>query len=343
MLKSNICVLTQYKHMENKNIGECKYDTGGYFIINGSEKTVLGQERAAENKIYIYNISKNNTKYTWSAEIKSVPDFKCISPKQLNLMVSSKNNGLGFPIMVQLPRVKQPIPLFVLFRALGVISDLDICKYIILDIEKEEYKELLNGLTASIIDSNTTLNQSDALKFITSYVMFTPINMDKETGAKKKMEFTNDILENDLLPHCMTKIQKLYFLGYMTNKLLQANFKWITQDDRDSYVNKRIDLTGTLLNNLFRNYFNKLVKDMEKQVIKEINSGSWKSTDSYENIINLTGNLGKISLKDGYVYSHKTGESDFFLNYYNPPSIPTELIRHPKYVDIHVLRGEVSS
>ena len=24
MLKSNICVLTQYKHMENKNVGECK-------------------------------------------------------------------------------------------------------------------------------------------------------------------------------------------------------------------------------------------------------------------------------------------------------------------------------
>ena len=318
MLKSNICVLTQYKHMENKNIGECKYDTGGYFIINGSEKTVLGQERAAENKIYIYNISKNNTKYTWSAEIKSVPDFKCISPKQLNLMVSSKNNGLGFPIMVQLPRVKQPVPLFVLFRALGVISDLDICKYIILDIEKEEYKELLNGLTASIIDSNTVLTQSEALKHITSYVMFTPINMDKETGSRKKMEFTNDILENDLLPHCMTKIQKLYFLGYMTNKLLQANFKWITQDDRDSYVNKRVDLTGTLLNNLFRNYFNKLVKDMEKQIIKEINNGSWKSTDQYMNIVNMT-NIYKIikstTIENGLKKALSTG--DFGIKHSN--------------------------
>jgi DNA-directed RNA polymerase beta subunit len=318
MLKSNICVLTQYKHMENKNIGECKYDTGGYFIINGSEKTVLGQERAAENKIYIYNISKNNTKYTWSAEIKSVPDFKCISPKQLNLMVSSKNNGLGFPIMVQLPRVKQPVPLFILFRALGVISDLDICKYIILDIDKEEYKELLNGLTASIIDSNTVLTQSEALKNITSYVMFTPINMDKETGARKKMEFTNDILENDLLPHCMTKIQKLYFLGYMTNKLLQANFKWITQDDRDSYVNKRVDLTGTLLNNLFRNYFNKLVKDMEKQIIKEINNGSWKSTDQYMNIVNMT-NIYKIikstTIENGLKKALSTG--DFGIKHSN--------------------------
>ena len=116
MLKSNICVLSQYKHVDHENTGECKFDAGGYFIINGSEKTVLGQERAAENKVYCFNVSKNNTKYTWQAEVKSVPENKCISPKQINMMLSSKNNGFGFPIFVQLPRVKQPIPLFIVFR-----------------------------------------------------------------------------------------------------------------------------------------------------------------------------------------------------------------------------------
>jgi len=115
MLRSNICVLNQYKHFENTQTGECKYDAGGYFIINGSEKTVLGQERAAENRVYCFNISKNDTKYTWKAEIKSVPDFKCISPKQINMMISSKNNGFGNAICVELPRVKQPIPLFIVF------------------------------------------------------------------------------------------------------------------------------------------------------------------------------------------------------------------------------------
>jgi DNA-directed RNA polymerase II subunit RPB2 len=311
MLKSNICVLSQYKHVELKSVGECKYDTGGYFIINGSEKTVLGQERAAENKVYIYNISKNNTKYTWSAEIKSVPDFKCISPKQLNLYVSSKNNGLGFPIVVQLPRVKQPIPLFILFRALGIISDMEICQYIILDIDNIEYKELLQGLVASIIDANTCLTQQDSIKYITSYVMYTPINMDRETGQRKKLEFANDILANDLFPHCATQQQKIYFLGYMTNRILQAKFDWIKQSDRDSYLNKRIDLTGTLLNNLFRNYFNKLVKDMEKQIIKEINNGSWKSTEQYMNIVNMT-NIYKIikstTIENGLKKALSTGD-----------------------------------
>jgi DNA-directed RNA polymerase II subunit RPB2 len=281
MLKSNICVLNQYKHVENTHTGECKFDTGGYFIINGSEKTVLGQERAAENKVYCYHIGKNNTKYTWMAEIKSVPDFKCISPKQINMMITTKNNGFGFPIVIQIPRIKQPVSLFVLFRALGVLTDKSICETILLDISHEPYHEMLAFLQASIIDANKYLTQEDAIRHIMTYAMYTPINMDKETGTKKKYEFTLDILKNDLFPHCHNEAQKTYFLGYMTQRLLQAQFEWIKQDDRDSYVNKRVDCTGTLLNNLFRNYYNKMVKEMVKNILKEINNGSWRSTDNY--------------------------------------------------------------
>ena len=316
MLKSNICILSQYKHVDNNHTGECKYDTGGYFIINGSEKTVLGQERAAENKVYCFNVSKNNTKFHWIAEIKSVPDFKCISPKQITMMVSAKNNGFGTPMYLQLPRVKQPIPLFIVFRALGVISDKEICEKILLDIS--DNKDMLDVLKASIMEANKHLTQEECIKYITSYVMYTPINMDKETGILKKHEFTMDILNNDLFPHCHNAIQKIYFLGYMANKLLRACFEIVKTDDRDSYVNKRIDLTGTLLNNLFRNYFNKLVKDMEKQVIREINNGSWKSKDDYENIINMT-NIYKIikstTIENGLKRALATG--DFGIKHTN--------------------------
>jgi DNA-directed RNA polymerase II subunit RPB2 len=311
MLKSNICVLNQYKHFENTQTGECKFDAGGYFIINGSEKTVLGQERAAENRVYCFNVSKNNTKYTWLAEVKSVPDFKCISPKQINMMIVSKNNGFGNPICVQIPRVKHPIPLFIVFRALDVISDKDICATILLNIGDSKNKEMLEALQASIIDSNKYVTNEECIKYITSHVMFTPINMDKESGAKKKLEFALDVLSNDLFPHCQTKTQKIYFLGYMTYRLLLASFEIVKPDDRDSYVNKRVDLTGALLNNLFRNYFNKLVKDMEKQVIREINNGSWKSKDDYENIINLT-NIYKIiksnTIENGIKRALSTGD-----------------------------------
>ena len=323
MLKSCICVLTQHKHLDHNVTGECPYDAGGYFIINGSEKTVLGQERAAENKVLCYNVSKNNNKWLYVAEIKSIPDSRCISPKQINMMVMTKQNGFGHPLVIQIPRMKQPIPLFVVFRALGVLSDREICEYIVLNIggggEGDNdaggsaglTERLLKALQASIIDANGIMTQDDAVRYFISQVMFTPINMDRETGAMKKREFAHEVLHNDLFPHCNTAKQRLFFLGYMANKLLRAFFEINKQDDRDSYLNKRVDLTGALLNNLFRNYFNKLVKDMSKQVVREINTGSWRSTDDYLNIINDT-NMYKIikstTIENGLKRALSTGD-----------------------------------
>ena len=310
MLKSSICVLNQNKHIESMHTGECSKDCGGYFIIKGSEKTVLGQERAAENRIYCFD-GKNTTKWNWFAEIKSVPDFKCISPKQIEMMIASKNNGFGNGIYITIPRIKNPIELFVLFRALGIISDKQISKYIILDIQDDNNIEILNFLQASIIDANKYMTQEDALRHITASVAYTPINIDKEVGLRKKREFALEVLENDLFPHCQTLQQKLYIIGYMARKLIQTSMGWLPPDDRDSYINKRIELTGTLLNNLFRNYFNKLVKEMHKQIVREINNGSWRSTDDYENIINMS-NIYKIlkstTIENGINRALSTGD-----------------------------------
>ena len=315
MLKSAVCVLQQYSHVPSSVTGECEFDAGGYFIINGSEKTCLGQERAAENLVQCFNTEKNNSKWSWTAEIKSVPDFKCISPKQITMLIASKNNGFGNSILLQIPRIKQPIPLFIVFRALGIITDKDICEMIVLNVndrtEQKETQRLLMALRASIVDASTHMTKEDALQLITSNAMYTPLNMDKETGQRKKREFTVDVLETDLFPHCQTMQQKIFFLGYMANKLLRTSFGWEPVDDRDSYLNKRIDLSGVLLNNLFRNYFNKLVKDMQKQIVREINNGSWRSTEDYDNIINMT-NIYKIvkstTIENGLKRALATGD-----------------------------------
>lgn len=311
MLKSNVCVLKQYPHVDDDISGECKYDPGGYFIINGSEKTVLAQERAAENKVYCFKSKKGNTKWSHTAEIKSVPDYKIISPKQINAMISNKNTGFGHCIYVQLPRMKQPIPLFVLFRALGIESDMDICNYITLDTSHEANKKLLFNLKGSIVEASGILTQEDAFQFIVGQSMYTPFNTTPEEGKRKKEKFTQDVLDYDMFPHCRTKEQKLYFLGYMIYRLIMCKIGYNDPDDRDSYLNKRIDLVGSLLNNLFRNYFNKLVKDMQKQIIREINNGSWRSTNNYMNIVNDT-NIYKLikptTIENGLKRALSTGD-----------------------------------
>ena len=96
-------------------------------------------------------------------------------------MIQSKSNGFGYPIVAQIPRVKNPIPLFIVFRALGVISDEEICHYILLNLESKENQSMCDSLQASIIDANTCLTQEECIKYITTHVMYTPMNMDKET------------------------------------------------------------------------------------------------------------------------------------------------------------------
>ena len=99
--------------------------------------------------------------------------------------------------------------------------------------------EILSALQASVIEANKTMTEEEAIKYVMTHSMFTPINMDKEQGQKRKREFALDVINNDLFPHCYTKAEKIYFLGYMANKLIRASLGMIKEDERDSYVNKR--------------------------------------------------------------------------------------------------------
>ena len=46
--------------------------------------------------------------------------------------------------------------------------------------------------------------------------------------------------------------KKAHFIGYMVNRLLQASLGRATEDDRDHYGKKRLDMAGTLMGGLFR-------------------------------------------------------------------------------------------
>jgi len=303
MLKSSVCVLTQYSHLSHDVTGECRYDPGGYFIINGSEKTVLGQERTAENKIYCFP-ANNSHKYVSQAEIKCSPDTKRISPKQVNMYLSKSSNG-DYLIHVNIPRIRKNIPIAILFRALGIISDKDICRFISMNVMDEEMCEYMKG---SIIEASSCCSTEEAIVYIATHAMYAPSHTDKHG---KKHEFVTDVLTNELFSHCKTKEQQIYLLGYMANKLVSCAMKRIPFDDRDSYLNKRISLTGNSLNDLYRTFFNKLVKDMQKQVIREINTGSWKSKDDYSKIITET-NIYKIvkssTIENGIKRALSTGD-----------------------------------
>lgn len=310
MLGSKACILANKTFNKRIDYEECEYDEGGYFIVNGTEKVIVGQERQAENKIYVFKNSKSQSKYSYIAEIKSLPDKKILTPKNIQVKITSKEGIHGRNIKVSIPHIKQDVPLFVVFKALGVINDYDICNYILFSVPKESWNEYTQFLRSSLEEASTINDQVLAKEYLCKHVNMMGYDRDK-SERDRRMTYLNDIIRNDFLPHVGDNyISKAYFLGHMVKRLLDVFLRKREPDDRDSYVNKRIDTAGALMAGLFRQYYTKLVKDMKTNINKEYTSGSWKSNKSFENIINAT-NIYKIikysTISTGLKFALATG------------------------------------
>jgi DNA-directed RNA polymerase II subunit RPB2 len=310
MIMSQHCILND---LENKkiNMGECTYDNGGYFIINGSEKVIVCQERVAENKIYVFKANKSSGKYSHVAEVKSVPEKKFLPPKNVSIKITSKNGIYGKTIKITVPHIKQDIPIFILFKALGLESDKDIIESIVDDINDHNNFEIIQLLKPSLEEASIITTQQLAMEYLTKYTVCTNQPKDIKIEKDKKISIVNDILTKEFLPHLGYSFKKkILYTGLMINKLLSAYTGKIEYDDRDSYINKRIDSPGILLASLFRQYYTKLIKDMRNAVMKELNQGVWKSSKKIDDVIN-NNNIYKLlkstTIETGMKYALATG------------------------------------
>ena len=306
MVSSEFCILNNKDNITRKEQGECEFDLGGYFIINGNEKAVVPQEKIADNKLYIFKVNKTNNKTICVAEIKSMNEKNFSVPKNFSVRLVKKGNSLV--IRANIPNIRQEIPVFILFKALGVESDKDILKYIVHNLGPKNNR-LIYLIRDTIIEAEEYGSQSDAyeylMKFIVSYGQPKDIKLDNI----RKKGYIKDILDKDLLPHVgKDRTNKLFYLGYMILNLLKCYCGIRDYDDRDSYTNKRIELSGILLSNLFRQYWSKCVKDMRNSTMKELNSCHNKL--NILNVINET-NIYKLlkstTLETGIKYALATG------------------------------------
>lgn len=293
MLGSKACILSSKTYNRKIDYEECEYDEGGYFIVNGTEKVLVCQERQAENKVYVFENSKSQSKYSHICEIKSLPDKKVLTPKNIQVKITTKETIHGRNIKVSIPHIKQDVPLYVVFKAMNVTNDFDITNYILYDVPRENWREYTQFLRSSLEEASTITTQEMAKEYLCKHVNMMGYDRDK-SEKDRRMIYLNDIITNDFLPHLGedNKI-KAYFLGHMVKHLLDVFLKKKDVDDRDSYVNKRIDTSGVLMSNLFRQYYTKLVKDMKTNINKEYSNGSWKATRDFNKIINDT-NIYKV-------------------------------------------------
>ena len=293
MLGSSLCIMKDYP-MSFEELGECSNDPFGYFIIHGSERTILSQEKVADNRIMVFTGKKTATKYTHSVEFKSLHESFTMPPKKLEIRLSTKFNGFGLPLNACIPRFREDIPLIVLFRAIGLESDEEICK-LVWGEEIEQYQSLLPSFReCSDIKIYT---KDEAIEYLSHHLQY-------GTALEDKKEYTKQLLETELLPHVkfagdvspkeICDARKGILIGAMIRRLVLTCQGKITLDDRDSYPNKRVVTTGALLTHLFRQLFQKVCKDIRGKFVHEINNDSWKKDNPKPLEILNINNLYKI-------------------------------------------------
>jgi DNA-directed RNA polymerase II subunit RPB2 len=248
MVQSDFCILQGLPREMRHRMGECKNDIGGYFIIDGKEKTVVCQEKFGDNMMYIRKASSAQALYSYSAEIRSVSEnvSKPIRTLKVQVMASTptltKNN-----IVVIVPNIRVPVPLFILFRALGITTDREIISMCTLQDASKTHPKMVEFIDASIHDSGTITTQHDALKLLSMYIKGQTITR------------TMHVLADYFLPHVgeVNFLHKAYYLGYMVNRLLSVATGIEEPTDRDNYKYKRVELVGPMMKELFREYYKK--------------------------------------------------------------------------------------
>jgi DNA-directed RNA polymerase II subunit RPB2 len=286
MLQSDLCILSTLPPEIRYNMGECRNDYGGYFIIDGKEKSIVPQEKFGNNMIYIKKLKDD--KISFSAEIRSVSEDTSKPIRTLSIQIIRPNSVLSNnQIVVNVPNVKKPVPLFILMRALGVISDKEIIQHCLLDLDKNN--NYLDLFIPSVHDAGKIFTQQAALEYISVLTKRRTIN-----GVLY-------ILMDLLLPHIGENnfIDKSFFIGNMVFKLLNVFIGINKPTDRDNYKFKRIELTGDLIHEVFREYYLIQCKNIGQKIDKEYYFKS--SQYDGENFMGLIDNNISYIFKDRIV------------------------------------------
>ena len=270
MIRSNYCNL--HNTYDRR---ECSHDLGGYFIISGSEKVLISQEKMNNNQVYVFQKKANKVEY--EAEIRSLEenDVKSTSTLKVSLV---KSGDYNYVLMLGLPFLKCEIPLFLIFK----MFDLDYKSF----IHKYDDVDINDIIENTIYESENELNNTTIDEYI-----------QKRLNIVQKVEIS-DLYEKYILPHMKTKTRKCFMFGYIIDKIFNVYSGKLPQDDRDHYKNKRVDLPGDLLCSLFRQLYKKLYREAITVAQKSIDNN---------NIINVGSIIKHKIITNGLKYALATG------------------------------------
>ncbi len=241
MLKSKWCHLHGLSRQELIEKGEDPDEPGGYFVINGTEKVLITIEDLASNKFLIEKPSSGTSEYVGKL-FSEFGSFKI--PHTLEKM----KDGIFY---ITFTRVKR-IPVLVIIKALGMLKDEEITRFISTD---QNYDEVIINL----IEFASIKSEEESLDYIAKKI---GITQSKEVRVERMKE----ILDKYLLPHLgirkEDRIFKAYNLCKMLKRFIKVSREELPVDDKDHYMNKKLKLSGDLLADLLRLNIKVLIGDL---------------------------------------------------------------------------------
>lgn len=255
MLKSKFCHLHKLSHDDLIKKGEDPDDPGGYFIINGTEKTIVKIEDLASNKLMVEKASTGVSPFVGKV-FSERGSYKI--PHQMEKL----KDGIMY---LSFTRVKR-IPIVPLIKALGMTKDEDIMKTIGLGDISDVFINLYEFIDIK--------NQEDALDFIAKKIGITQ-------SRDIRIERVSDIIDKYLLPHLGVKTEERRFKAlnlckYIKEFILVASGELPTHD-KDHYANKRLKYSGDLLADLFKVNLKVLIGDMLYNFQRIVKRGKFPS------------------------------------------------------------------
>jgi DNA-directed RNA polymerase II subunit RPB2 len=324
MVGSKYCMTTKYK----KSL-KCKYDIGGYFIINGNEKVVISQEKIAPNLVQVFESKKD--KFLLNAEIRSLHENIFGIPKCTSIKITNNLDIYNNELYINVPNINNNIPVFIIFRLLGCINDKEIL-YNIIDNSIPEIDEIMtNILLPSFEKSIDIKNELDAYRYLISNM-----NIYQNITEEKKIEYINKNVINNILPHITDRNTKVLYLGYMINKLLKCLLKIDNLSDRDNYIHKRIETPGVLIGNITYLCYNKIFKDsiglLKNETTKKfLNNDNIKNFNDIINYNNIYKIIKPIYLESTIKSSLATGNWGIKNNISNNKSGVSQVLNRLTY------------
>lgn len=256
MLKSKWCHLNKLSKDELIAKGEDPDEPGGYFVINGTEKVLITIEDLASNR---FLVESDNT---GPSEIVGKL-FSEYGSFKIPHTIEKMKDGIFY---ITFTRVKR-IPIIVVIKALGLLKDEEITKFISTDRQFDE-------VIINLLEFVAIKTEEDARDYIAKKI---GITQSKEI----RIERLTEILDKYLLPHLGIKTEDRIFKAYnlckMLKKYIMVSNNELGFDDKDHYMNKRLKMSGDLLADLLRLNLKVLIGDLLYNFQRIVKRGKFPS------------------------------------------------------------------